>query len=146
MKVRGQWRLYKKVVLVLLLLALTWTLIRPMLESSANSLLLHSNLTLRELPAEEQELALFQSLPLTDISIWTDLPNAFPWRFCLEEYSGLIAPLTCHHNKETQMFSLEPLNSRKEFLWKTKQGHCLVPGLVEHEGREVHSLTVDQDQ
>ena len=100
---------------------------------------------MRELPAEEQELALFQSLPLTDISIWTDLPNAFPWRFCLEEYSGVIAPLTCHHNKESQMFSLEPLNSRKEFHWKTKQGHCLVPGLVEHEGREKYSLVLDHN-
>ena len=96
-------------------------------------------------PAVELELSLFQSgSPLTKVGIWIDLPNAFPWRFCLQEYNGVIAPLNCDHTVATQLFTLEPLNDRKEFRWKTNQGHCLVPGKVVHEGLEKESLEVDQ--
>ena len=69
MKVRGQWRPYRRMVLVLLLLAVTWTLKRY--SSMSHTVLLHTNLTLKDLPAEKQKLALFQSLPLSDIRSFT---------------------------------------------------------------------------
>ena len=33
--------------------------------------------------------------PLTSVGIWIDLPNAFPWRHCLQEYNNLLTPLGC---------------------------------------------------
>ena len=94
----------------------------------------------------DPEVLLFQSTsPLTSVGIWVDLPNAFPWRFCLQEYNGLLAPLNCDSSLASQLFSLESVNKSQQFQWKTSQGHCVVPGLVVHEGQLKDSLTVDPD-
>ena len=29
------------------------------------------------------------------ITMWMDLPNAFPWRHCLQEYNNIISILNC---------------------------------------------------
>ena len=93
----------------------------------------------------DPEVLLFQSSsPLTSLGIWVDLPNAFPWRFCLQEYNGLLAPLNCDSSLASQLFSLESVNKSQQFQWKTSQGHCVVPGLVVHEALEKNSLTLDR--
>ena len=95
---------------------------------------------------EDPELSWFQSdVPLTSVGIWTDLPNAFPWRHCLQEYNNLLIPLSCDPTLATQTFTLESLNNNtKQFHWKTAQGYCVVPGQVVHEGRYKNSLTFDR--
>ena len=94
----------------------------------------------------DPELSLFQSAsPLSSVGIWLDLPNAFPWRLCLQEYNGLIAPLHCDHDVPSQLFTLESVNNSKQFRWKTNQGQCVVPGQVWHEGLEKNSLKIDKD-
>ena len=94
----------------------------------------------------DAELSLFQSeRPLSGVGIWIDLPNAFPWRFCLQEYNGLLAPLNCDSTAATQLFTIQPLNNSKQFRWKTSQGQCIVPGQVVHEGLDKHSLKLDKD-
>ena len=157
-------RNYKKLaVFVLLAVAVAVFLVKHKAESSVlsnkalqlaldlqktqflNQNVSHIDVQPSTVPTVEYELSLFQTKnPLTKVGIWIDLPNAFPWRFCLQEYNGLIAPLNCDHSAETQLFTLEPLNNRKEFRWKTNQGHCLVPGRVIHEGIEKESLEVDR--
>ena len=31
----------------------------------------------------------------TPVRLWIDIPNAFPWRNCLQEYNRVILPLHC---------------------------------------------------
>ena len=97
--------------------------------------------------SEDPEVSMFQSdAPLTNVGIWIDLPNAFPWRHCLQEYNNLLIPLSCDPTLATQAFTLESINNnKKEFHWKTAQGHCVVPVQVIHEGRERNSLTFNRD-
>ena len=43
----------------------------------------------------------------TTVTIWMDLPNAFPWRNCLQEYNDLVVPTDCQQNGA--QFVLEPV-------------------------------------
>ena len=88
---------------------------------------------------------MFQSeVPLTSVGIWIDLPNAFPWRLCLQEYNNLLTLLNCVPSLATQLFTIESLNNSKQFHWKTNKGHCVVPGKVIHEKLEKDVLIVDR--
>ena len=31
----------------------------------------------------------------SQVRLWMDIPNAFPWRHCLQEYNNIITLLTC---------------------------------------------------
>ena len=41
----------------------------------------------------EAELALAQSA--SAVVLWMDIPNAFPWRHCLQGYNNIISVLSC---------------------------------------------------
>ena len=53
-----------------------------------------------------KERRLFTGDQEFQITIWNDLPNAFPWRNCIQEYNNLIAVLNCDINVADQVFSL----------------------------------------
>ena len=79
-----------------------------------------------------------------EVGIWIDLPNAFPWRHCLQEYNGLLATLSCDHNSKDQRFLISPLASNdteRRFMWKTRDGgKCIVPVSIIHEGVSKQSV------
>ena len=35
-------------------------------------------------------------LPSIQVRLWMDIPNAFPWRHCIEEYNNIVTLLTCY--------------------------------------------------
>ena len=73
----------------------------------------------------EPELWLTNSTPVT---IWMDLPNAFPWRNCLQEYNGVIVPTDCR--QQSKSFVIDPVRSSEEerrFVWRTSSGKCVSP-------------------
>ena len=41
-----------------------------------------------------------------NVSIWIDLPNAFPWRHCIQHYNGYFATLGCSNSILHQTFTL----------------------------------------
>merc|ERR1719312_1095775 len=67
------------------------------------------------------------------ISLWMDLPNAFPWRHCLQEYNNVISILNCEQGKKEQIFSMEIYN--RSLLWSDRLGGCYTPGQALHEGQ-----------
>ena len=48
----------------------------------------------------------------TTVTIWMDLPNAFPWRNCLQESNDLLVPTECREN--AAQFVLEPVLEEEE--------------------------------
>ena len=35
------------------------------------------------------------TVDVSEIRMWMDIPNAFPWRHCIEEYNNIITLLRC---------------------------------------------------
>ena len=35
-------------------------------------------------------------LPSRQVRLWMDIPNAFPWRHCIEEYNNIVTLLSCY--------------------------------------------------
>ena len=35
-------------------------------------------------------------LPSSQVRLWMDIPNAFPWRHCIEEYNNIVTLLSCY--------------------------------------------------
>ena len=52
-----------------------------------------------------EELRLFTGDQEFQVTIWIDLPNAFPWRYCVQEYNSLFAVLNCDKNTADQHFT-----------------------------------------
>ena len=53
-----------------------------------------------------EERRLFTGEEEFQVTIWIDLPNAFPWRYCVQEYNNLFATLNCDKNVADQVFTL----------------------------------------
>ena len=53
-----------------------------------------------------EEIRLFTGDQEFQVTIWIDLPNAFPWRYCVQEYNNLFAILNCDKNVADQVFTL----------------------------------------
>jgi len=94
-------------------------------------------------------------IPLTNsttpVWFWIDIPNAFPWRHCLQEYNNILTPLHCEEKIETQKFLLEALDSTGSennfghgFYWKTVKGLYIVPGRAVHEGVMKDTLVLNE--
>ena len=86
-------------------------------------------------PEPESDLWLTNS---TTVTIWMDLPNAFPWRNCLQEYNGVIVPTDCR--QQNKQFVIEPLtgslsSEERRFVWRTSSGKCVEPS-----GRKVSEV------
>ena len=79
-----------------------------------------------------------------EVSIWIDLPNAFPWRHCLQEYADKIATLSCDKRSKSQRFIIKPVinsNNSRQFHWRTHDNSkCIVPGGIVHEGKFIKSV------
>ena len=106
----------------------------------------------RNTPEEsiDEESRLFKTQAEIEVSIFIDVPNAFPWRYCIQEYAGLLATLNCDHKTKEQKFTIVPLltndsSSRTQFHLKNHAGHCLIPGTVVHEGVEKMSVKTVKD-
>ena len=87
----------------------------------------------------DQETSLFSQQTEFEVSIWIDLPNAFPWRYCIQQYNNLFATLNCDNTSADQKFKIVPLPGRggdgeRHFELRTRRGWCVVPGAVSHEG------------
>ena len=52
-----------------------------------------------------EEKRLFSGDQEFRVTIWIDLPNAFPWRYCVQEYNNLFAVLNCDKNVADQVFT-----------------------------------------
>ena len=52
-----------------------------------------------------EERRLFTGDHEFQVTIWIDLPNAFPWRYCVQEYNSLFAVLNCDKNTADQHFT-----------------------------------------
>ena len=59
----------------------------------------------------------------SQVRLWMDIPNAFPWRHCLQEYNNIITLLTCEkvgsHFKDIETeeaFQIFPNMSRNWML------------------------------
>ena len=59
----------------------------------------------------------------SQVRLWMDIPNAFPWRHCLQEYNNIITLLTCEkvgsHFKDIETeeaFQISPNMSRNWML------------------------------
>jgi len=98
-----------------------------------------------------RESFLFKSEEEIEVNIWIDIPNAFPWRYCIQEYAQLLATLNCDSSSKDQTFKLVPIKNNSEvegqnhFYWKNKENKCIIPGKVNHEGKEKDSLKVVKD-
>ena len=44
---------------------------------------------------EGKEAELSLALSSSAVILWMDIPNAFPWRHCLEGYNDIISLLSC---------------------------------------------------
>jgi len=93
----------------------------------------------------DKETQLFKTESELKVGIWIDLPNAFPWRYCIQQYNNVIATLTCDSKTPDQVFTLVPVNNSNDsiyFHWKVRSGKCVVPGTIVHDGQEKESVTV----
>ena len=52
-----------------------------------------------------EEKRLFTGDQEFQVTIWIDLPNAFPWRYCVQEYNNLFAVLNCDKSVADQVFT-----------------------------------------
>jgi len=60
------------------------------------------------------------------LTIWIDLPNAFPWRTCLVDYNGNVATTDCRQGLSE--FEVEYSEKEEErFLLRTTKGDCVTP-------------------
>jgi len=88
-------------------------------------------------------------LPSRQVRLWMDIPNAFPWRHCIEEYNNIVTLLTCYKGRKSQIFSLEPVGSaenvEKLFTWRTATGACIKPGKAMHENKMKRTLVVSSN-
>ena len=70
------------------------------------------------------------------LTVWIDLPNAFPWRTCLVDYNGKVATTDCRQGLND--FVMEyPEEEEERFLWRTTKGNCVTPskeGLLVKQG------------
>jgi len=83
---------------------------------------------------------------LLAVWFWIDIPGHFPWRYCLQEYHGFLAPLVCETD-ESQMFLIESVKSIDEgssFEWKTLEGGYIVPGTTIHEDIIKDTLVINE--
>ena len=69
-------------------------------------------------------------------------------RYCIQEYAQLLATLNCDSSSKDQTFKLVPIKNNSDvggqnhFYWKNKENKCIIPGKVNHEGKEKDSLKV----
>lgn len=70
----------------------------------------------------------------------------FPWRRCLQEYSGYLAVLDCEAARPAQQFLLEAAGEGGGALrWRTTGGRCVVPGRATHEGLQISTLVTSDN-
>ena len=55
---------------------------------------------------EDEETSYISQDAELNVSIWIDLPNAFPWRHCIQHYNGYFATLGCSNSILHQTFTL----------------------------------------
>ena len=67
-------------------------------------------------------------ISLEPLSVWIDLPNAFPWRQCLVDYNGKVAATDCIVKQTHFVMEYSAGETEDRFLWRTTTGHCVTPG------------------
>ena len=89
-------------------------------------------------------------MQLVPLTLWIDLPNMFPWRYCVQEYAGILTVLNCFKESRSQLFYLESTNSSDiivksglKFKWKNADEKCIVPKKIVHEGVTISSVGVN---
>ena len=82
------------------------------------------------------------------IMLKVDSSGIYLSRYCIQEYAQLLATLNCDSSSKDQTFKLVPIKNisnvegQNHFYWKNKENKCIIPGKVNHEGKEKDSLKV----
>ena len=51
---------------------------------------------------ESNHIPLMSWMPSsTQVRLWMEIPNAFPWRYCIQEYNGVLTLLDCNQVQYT---------------------------------------------
>ena len=66
----------------------------------------HSNSNGGGLVTVDEETSYISHDAELNVSIWIDLPNAFPWRHCIQHYNDYFATLGCSNSILHQTFTL----------------------------------------
>jgi len=63
------------------------------------------------------------------LRFWIDLPNSFPWRYCLQEYNDFVTFLPCRHLKDQQFLVTFDEEDDEELRLniKLRNGDCVIP-------------------
>ena len=46
----------------------------------------------------------------SDVTLWIDVPNSFPWRKCLQEYMGMMFTYQCLITSHKQILTVKTIN------------------------------------
>ena len=68
-----------------------------------------------EVGGREAELSLV--LSASAVTLWMDVPNAFPWRHCLQVYNNVIAVLSCEKVTAKVVVKLVKVYVSAYFAW-----------------------------
>ena len=75
----------------------------------------------------------------TQVILWIDVPNSFPWRHCLYEYMGMVFTYTCSLTSHKQILTVQTMKegdgSRFRLILGSGDGaHCVEPDAVQEVG------------